>query len=435
MKILYFAVALISVYLALGPSFKFNATRPEGMSQLMPEELALGPTGTAFLWEYVPGLRNMRAVYRWVALGIVALWCVVMVAMADKRLNSRTRVSVLLFLLVMNVPHFGSLWSQYSGSRDSFLAMERDIASTADKFRLGELVAFLPAGNDFLINLAGPKVGIRTYNIGGDKNAAIAREHWPREVREAAAARTPEHFAMGVFNVLNAGTDAVGVPYIDLLLAAHRWPYPKDRFEEMQPNIRALQDFGLFDITDANYFAIVRLAPSVAALPVEKRHELIVAKECPVGPRGISRVRLVPGNSLLFSDGNNMCGEGWSGVENWGRWTDGGRALLHYDMATPASDKVVEFSLTSYVFGEQPIQRIGIRVNGEVQPDWVFTRETERQVKRVAVPDGATEIRIEFTIPDARSPKQAGQSGDERLLGIGVTAVCLTDMGEACLTQ
>lgn len=434
-KILLFLVGIISLYLALGPSFKFNSLRPEGMNSLawdpMPAESALGPTGTEFLWKHVPGLNNMRAVYRWMALALVGFWAVTMLAVSDRRMPRALAGGAVVLLLAYNLPHIDSMWNKYSDYRSAFLEMDRDIGELERVFHPGETVAFLPAANDFLINYLAPRLNIRSYNIGGDKNATLARRNWPKSLQEAANARTPEAFSDGVQRVLNGTADAVAIPYIDLLWSAHRWPSQKSRLEQVRPYIEQLERSGRVDIVDTANFAVVRLKDGAEAPSPDAQFAPTPATECSPA----DYVQLVHDAPMMFSSPDSVCGAGWSGAEHWGRWTDGDRASLHYALAEPAAGDVLEFDVRSYVSGEPPRQRVAVRVNSQAQPDWVFTREIPRQIARIPVPDGATELEIEFGFPDARSPQQAGESADPRLLGIGVGAICLSQADEACLRQ
>jgi len=83
----FLLVALFAFYMAMGPSLKVNSTKPKPMLPGMPAELAIAPTGNAWLSEKVPGFRNMRAAYRWSALGIFSSWVlfIVLLARTEKR--------------------------------------------------------------------------------------------------------------------------------------------------------------------------------------------------------------------------------------------------------------------------------------------------------------------------------------------------------------
>jgi hypothetical protein len=95
----------------------------------------------------------------------------------------------------------------------------------------------------------------------------------------------------------------------------------------------------------------------------------------------------------------------------------------------------LEFSTRGYVASDLKEQRIGVRVDGKALPDWVYTRSSVTQLQSVDVPQGARTVDIEFSIPDALSPKEAGQSADERELGLGIGAVCLAGDNAVCLPR
>ncbi len=151
------------------------------------------------------------------------------------------------------------------------------------------------------------------------------------------------------------------------------------------------------------------------------------------GGMDIPPVPLSRSTPLYFSALNNVRGTGWSQVEQWGRWTNDAHASLYYELSEATGGRVIEFDVQAYLGGNPSRQRVLVRINDAPAPDWIFTAEANRQIKKIEIPDGAKELKIEFDLPDARSPQQAGQSADNRLLGIGVSAVCLTEAGKTCL--
>jgi hypothetical protein len=68
-------------------------------------------------------------------------------------------------------------------------------------------------------------------------------------------------------------------------------------------------------------------------------------------------------------------------------------------------------------------------------PAWVYTRSSVTQLQKIEVPPAAASLDIELSIPDALSPRLAGQSEDGRELGVGVTSVCLAKSGTSCLSK
>jgi hypothetical protein len=428
-KMVMLGIGLVSLYLSLGPSFKFDALRPDDVGPLMPERFGLGPTGTGVHWKHVPGLRSMRAVYRWMAPALMAFWAVVMITLADRAMSRRLGYSLLIFLFLFNIP--GGDFFNYHGFRKQFVSMEADIETIKNDFKHNERVIFFPSGNDFFVSYLAPKIGIRSFNIGGDKNAAIAKGNWPSDLKPLASKISPQEFALNALTALVAHeTDAVGISYADLFMAAFRWPDPLANKSEMQAYVEAVEGTGLVDVDKTDYFAIVRLKPGVTAIPPSVRTNLTTS--CVEAGRLPVLAQDVP---LPFSKPNGICGSGWASGEGWGRWTNDKKAALHFALPELSGPHKLELDTRGYVAGDLKEQRIGVRVNGKALSDWVYTRSAVRHLQSIEVPQGTRTIDIEFSIPDALSPKQAGQSTDERELGLGVGAVCLAADSAVCLSR
>ena len=76
----------------------------------------------------------------------------------------------------------------------------------------------MPYRNDFMVNYVAPRLGIRTYNIGQDKQLVAAREHWPETMRQFREGEIDSGFADRVLLLLaGRDADAVVLPYIDML--------------------------------------------------------------------------------------------------------------------------------------------------------------------------------------------------------------------------
>jgi hypothetical protein len=247
LAVAFLLIAIVGTYLALGPSLKIHSLRPHAdivagqFSPLMPAANAIMPTGSGFLSEHVPGFRNMRASYRWLALGLLGLWA--LFAMLIGELDRRGRAGVALALVVLTVvcnvpkPHDtapGTVtnpalarvklraphhWHESLKDMDSRL-----VTSFKREIRKGSVVAFVPQGNDFLGGYLAAAADARTYNVGGDKNVAIASSAWPANIK-ALFASPPEHLAASVTQTLEAhDADYVVVSFVDLLWDAHEWP-------------------------------------------------------------------------------------------------------------------------------------------------------------------------------------------------------------------
>jgi hypothetical protein len=432
-KVIFGLIAIVGFYMALGPSFKWYVLRPADVhTNMMASNYAPWPTGTGLLSRYVPGFDNMRASYRWVGLGIFGAWAILAAHVGNRRTQTGVTIAVVLALLSLNMPSISNI-RQYIDNRQMIEGINK-FAKNIDKYFVNdEMVAFAPFNNDFLVNFISSKDTIRTYNIGGDKNLSIAMRTWPRTMRAFQFGAPGPNFVSNVATILKDGdVDVVAIPYMNMLWAAHRWPYPLDLYDTMRPYVEKLTASGLFTVKDTKYFAFVRLA---YGKDTGHRAAGWKATETCVNSTAKQRPALVQGAPLPFSKPDSVCESGWSHPESWGRWTDGKAAELHFTLPELNGAYELEFSTRGYIAGSLKEQRIGIRVNGKALPDWVYTPSSAIQLQRVEVPQGARSVDIEFSIPDALSPKQAGQSADGRSLGLGISAVCLAADKTVCLSK
>ncbi|AIO41309.1 putative membrane protein [Burkholderia cenocepacia] len=236
-----------ATYLALGPSLKIDSVRPDAdraagnFQATMPAEYAIGPTGSAYLSTHVPGFKNMRASYRWIALTAFAFWAlfVLLIGELSRRDKHGIAWSLLGLMLVSNLPHPASGLA-YSEShdyvrqmrlheplrfRDQFEMLDRSIVADfrEDAPKQG-ITAFIPQGNDFLAAYLAATSGTHTYNIGGDKNVAFAQAHWPPSVATLFSSDTTT-LAGNIDRVLtDRSARAVVISYVNLLWNAHIWP-------------------------------------------------------------------------------------------------------------------------------------------------------------------------------------------------------------------
>lgn len=282
----FLILVVFSIWMAMGPSVKINSTKPEPMGGMMPAELALAPTGNALLSKYLPGFKNMRASYRWAALGFFGLWALLLLFFAQSKSRRLQMLSAaFLFALIMsNIPNLDQKWNEYVNNRDSFYQIDKDLVSplSQDLYK-NELVAFLPYRNDFLVNYLASKLNIRSYNIGGDKNLTEARKHWPKIMQRFRMGGIDPDFADQVLLILaKAEADVVILPYIDLLWAAHHWPAPAKFNSELLPIIDALAASGYVDVTERAYYTVIRLKKVFQKQDSGERLQKLMANRCMV---------------------------------------------------------------------------------------------------------------------------------------------------------
>jgi hypothetical protein len=280
-------VSIFGFYMALGPSLKINSTKPVslqlGQVQLMESEFAIAPTGNGWISEMLPGFDAMRASYRWSALGIFALWLLMVIFLSTT--NKRFRLisfSCLLALLMFNLPNFETKLSSGTYNRTTFQQIDRElIPKLMQNIELNETVVFLPWGNDFFANYLAPKVGFRTLNIGGDKNLAAAMTAWPNTMLSLGK-EVDENGAKSSLNILIDETaDVIVFPYFDMLWSIHVWPChsngstseflcPSERRAQLEPIITELGTLPYLKVVETDLFATIRLNPKYSSQTIRK---------------------------------------------------------------------------------------------------------------------------------------------------------------------
>lgn len=428
-------------YMSLGPSIKLNSEKPAGaaLEQVMPEEAALAPTGSAVLSEKLPGFKSMRASYRWVALGVFSAWALLLLNMTVNRPQKIRQITLALMVgvVVLNLPDMPTKTGKYAQNRNTFFDVERELVEPLHQtLQPGQRVAFLPYRNDFLANYIAARLNIVTFNIGGDKNLEVARTHWPRWMGSFSIDQIDDLFAKRVALLLaEKEADAVVLPYVDLLQAAIKWP-PTHHFKnELQPIIVQLQQVSLFDITFDQHFALVRLKAANVNDSSAKLLGKVLSDECFVpscklskNPNPNSLVR----RSLLL--------DGWSTAEPWGRWSEGEQARVVMEIGNSSQEDIEllvearaflkevahEAQQVEVFFDDQRLGTLKYAASVDLAPSVRVL-----QIPRERMPEttgGATSWHVlTFRIKSPRSPADLGLSVDARKLGIGLVSLDLQE--------
>ncbi|QTP58891.1 hypothetical protein HNO53_09340 [Billgrantia antri] len=277
-------IFVFGFYMALGPSIKFNSVKPVDYSSgpAMDEKYAISPTGSELLSKYLPGFKNMRASYRWGALGAFGAWGLIMLGM------SRCQKKPLLILsfcflgvvFVFNLPDLFNKHVSDVRNRSMFLDIESQLVDVmADDLDSSDRVVFLPWRNDFLVNYIASRLDVISYNIGGDKNLSHARQHWPQTLLRFPMGKVHEDFTEDTLLLLARNeADVVVLPYIDMLKAAHRWPYPVEYLEQLSPVVSELENSGFVEVVTREYYSVVRLNSEYRSMATSERLELLLAR-------------------------------------------------------------------------------------------------------------------------------------------------------------
>ncbi|MFH8134987.1 hypothetical protein ABU178_12500 [Pantoea osteomyelitidis] len=419
--LLCFFLFSVGMYLALGPSFKLFSLKPIGCGSclpLMPASAAWFATGSAFIYQHVPGINVMRATYRWIALSFMMSWWMLILVLSTV-FSKKIKLCILVFMLIAYMP---ALPSKLASGNNQYKAFDNIndylIQPLREDLHGAKTIAFIPWGNDFFANYLAPMLGKRTYNIGGDKNLEAAWPHWPINMRPLAN-KIDKNNAGYIVKMLSTGeADAIIIPYFDMIWRAGtikndagelvnlttkgkatKWISNIHRAEFL-PVVMALQKEKYLDIKDNLLYAVVRLNNKGIAYPV----------------------------NYALNDYKNfrLTGQGWYLAEPDHVWSypeatlnlpidaDKGSkhtARIHFSVfgATPSKPKSVIFTSSAAPGFEKTL----ISKGGEEIFDYEFTQ-------------GATISQLHLKVQGAISPKDLNLP-DDRVLGIYLTKVEMFD--------
>ena len=119
----------------------------------------------------------------------------------------------------------------------------------------------------------------------------------------------------------------------------------------------------------------------------------------------------------------NRNGGSWSWPEPFGVWSEGKLATLFIPRPRDAFNTLT-FDIQPYINSDIPTQSIAISVNGS-PPDYFNLNSSEIQKIQIHFkkPVISPYLRIEFQLPNAKSPFELGRSTDDRKLSIGLISL------------
>jgi hypothetical protein len=430
-------MAVLALYLSLGPSLKIDAHKPaDVVDTSMPAKASSMSTGSAVLWRHAPGLRLMRAPYRWAGLGYCACWILIVLACGKREERFRKADTIIVALLIlMFLPHPGQKFIEGR----VFLGMARSIDSEwVDSLRsagIGPKVAFAPHGNDFLAAYAAARLNVVTFNIGGDKNVEQAMSEWPAAMvnltdpSQPAAAGTIEAFLLG------DTAEHVVIPYVDLLWAAHAWPCPweylqygvgintkgvssdcvNDARQRYAATIQNLRASPYVNVVEQPLFAVATLKPAYATESAREAQRLAGAAlvKYPVNVAGdVAAARIV-------------LASGWHPEEPQNRWSLP-RARVTLPAPATCKDKPCKAVFTFSVFAAstgRPV-KVTVRSLDDATSTATTTIADEAEHELILnLPHNLDVFHIAMDIPEATSPAALGVSADGRVLGVSLRSV------------
>lgn len=434
-------IAILSFYMALGPSLKINSIKPEYLNlQNMPAEFAIAPTFNSWISENIPGFNTMRASYRWSALGIFALWLLVIIGLARTNDKNRRLVVVgFIALILLNLPDPETKWKNAISEREMFQQIDRELVTTLRQhIHPGEMVSFIPWDNDFLANYLAPKAGLRTYNIGGDKNRQAAMDAWPSAMHLAGGVLDRNKAMSAVEMLINGSADVLVIPYFDMLLTATSWPYPdktttqqnntltavsntfslSERKAKFKAIIDTLRTLPYIEISDSPYFSSIRL-----------RHQFSGEKNKAVLLKSITeniQYPIVLGTNSQINPPHALLWDGWNNLEEHHVWSQTNAKLLlpvPQDCGSRTCHAVLNFT----VFGASQEHPVKVIFKNQIHkfPWSADITVSSDGVQKIQVPlYGAGETQtLSISVPDATSPLLLNGAPDPRVLGIGLLRI------------
>jgi hypothetical protein len=431
-RIIISVLLVASFFLSLGPSLKYDsrrldinqAVRPDS-AYSMPKEAAVFSFGIDHLYETVPGIKNMRATYRWHALTFFFIWFLSVSFFIRLRLEGNSRWSFFL-IAVFIFDRFPDVSLLVDNSRKFYTyvtTMTHDVIEGMAKYiQPGEIVYFWPSGNDFFVSYAAPLLKVRAYNVGGDKNMDIARASWPLELHNIENDECPTHILHNLFN--SGKLDVVVAPKFDMMWDVTR-PWPLDE-NIVRKHEQAFMESSLnnqeFEIIDERYFYIIRNNPKYEIKPSES----IVGRN------------LYFNNSYRTSEQKCIVRKttGFSQPESWGRWTDGNIAHFELDYGKTASEPLyMEIEWYGFVSPKHPKTSASVLVMGKYIDKLEFEYGSAPLVKRIALPNaisGTLPIAVDLIVNQPHSPKELGLSLDARKLGVSIRRICIVKKDMTC---
>ncbi|MCC4633021.1 hypothetical protein [Xanthomonas dyei] len=258
------AVATFGFYMALGPSVKLHSANFHNeASTMMSAERAVISTGNRILSENLPGFREMRASYRWIALCMCCCWMIIVLLIPKWSACKQRHLALMVWGLIVafNLPHPKAHFQKGRAYLAAFQDMKQRLQVPLSKdINRGEIVVFLPYRNDFLATYLAPTLGFKTYNIGGDKNLVTAKLTWPNPIKHLDMGQADVVTAKAALEMLfSRKASSVVIPYFDELFEAQAWPPAHLDQQHTSELVRELEQSGLVSIEKRELYVIARL--------------------------------------------------------------------------------------------------------------------------------------------------------------------------------
>lgn len=443
-----FIVAIIAFYMSLGPSLKINSIRtvemlqtvPKNMTPLMSPELAIIPTGSAWISENLPGFNTMRASYRWSALGIFACWLLFSLYLSKRSTrNNFIFIGGIVVIILCNLPNLYNSWKEHTTYRSMFMDIDNKlVAKLQGTISPNSIVAFLPYQNDFMINYLASKLNIKTYNIGGDKNITIAKKRWPLLMLDPNISLDEKIIGL----LLNKDADAIVIPYFDTLWSAHFWPCQNNKnqdsnglvidnssdcFEIKKKEFSVLVDemktLPYLSVIETDLFSVVKINPKFLAEKELMKLKVNIMKDklSEVNYPIIINPKLHYLSSVL---------KNWNGIEPAAVWS---KDISTINLPIPSQCQnnkcsvVLDFDVLNASIAKPVVINFSTK---NAKSSWnqklTLVKNAPNEVS-IPLSTDFDFLTVTIEVIDAKSPKELGINGDDRILGIYLRKIDLKE--------
>ncbi|WP_250633198.1 glycosyltransferase family 39 protein [Pinirhizobacter soli] len=435
-------IAAFGLYMSLGPSLKILDHKlpnmpAESIAGAMPVDAATMRTGSSKLSRSVPGLRNMRASYRWTALAAAALWFLVVVYAGKRRGGFPHALPVAVAVaIILNLPHVDERLRSGMIARQTMRQLDRDLSRDLARF-VGktETIAFLPHRNDFAIPYAVAVAGLHTFNISGDKNTVLAAKHWPPILAMFAPDAMDGWFKIRiVMLLLTKQADVVVIPQADGIWSDHFWPCVYSVPDPGSPNalttcgdgadaavaavLDGLRAQPFLRVTKGKFFWFVRLGQPDAGSDAANVLSQLTARN----------IRYPVRFGYQDTDSVWALRAGWYQPEDKWVWS-GPRATLELPRPNGCDD--CEMHAAWSVFGASADRPVHVRVRTKTSTaeQLLDFTVTDPYLKDVVIPfmRGGNSMRVDVEVREATSPLTLVGSTDNRVLGVQLQQIRVGD--------
>jgi hypothetical protein len=274
------AASLISFVLSLGPSIKFNNQRNienievigniTSEDYLMPKDKALFSLNMDFVFTKIPGIKNMRSIYRFLVLFKFFL-LLSSAIFIDNLLRDKKFNKIGYFLLIMiffeyfpNLPYY---FDKYYQRYTFYKNIEKDLISELKKYLIKkEVIFFLSQENDFMADYISSRLDIETYNKGGDKRIELIYKYLPytiKKLREYSNYKVEDIILFIKKGFDENLYDALIFPYFNMRWASYYWPPEKDYIDnekiKFEPILKYFEKNSDYILIKSEFFSLLRL--------------------------------------------------------------------------------------------------------------------------------------------------------------------------------